>query len=230
MNKKILAIIPARGGSKGIKDKNIKPLNGKPLIYYSIHESLESNIIQEVMVNTDSEKIASISKKYGANIPFLRSKELATDEASSVDVIEDTLNYYEQRNISFDYFILLQPTSPLRTREDIIRAFEILEQKNAKSIVSVCEAEHSPLLMNKLDNDLSMKDFLKKENDKRRQDFDKYYRLNGAIYISEVKNFLETKNFYGEGSYAYIMPNNRSVDIDNEIDLKLAEIIMRDYL
>jgi CMP-N-acetylneuraminic acid synthetase len=230
MNKKILAIIPARGGSKGIKDKNIKPLNGKPLIYYSIHESLESNIIQEVMVNTDSEKIASISKKYGANIPFLRSKELATDEASSVDVIEDTLNYYEQRNISFDYFILLQPTSPLRRREDIIRAFEILEQKNAKSIVSVCEAEHSPLLMNKLDNDLSMKDFLKKENDKRRQDFDKYYRLNGAIYISEVKNFLETKNFYGEGSYAYIMPNNRSVDIDNEIDLKLAEIIMRDYL
>jgi CMP-N-acetylneuraminic acid synthetase len=230
MNKKILAIIPARGGSKGIKDKNIKPLNGKPLIYYSIHESLESNIIQEVMVNTDSEKIASISKKYGANIPFLRSKELATDEASSVDVIEDTLNYYEQRNISFDYFILLQPTSPLRTREDIIRAFEILEQKNAKSIVSVCEAEHSPLLMNKMDNDLSMKDFLKKENDKRRQDFDKYYRLNGAIYISEVKNFLETKNFYGEGSYAYIMPNNRSVDIDNEIDLKLAEIIMRDYL
>jgi CMP-N-acetylneuraminic acid synthetase len=230
MNKKILAIIPARGGSKGIKDKNIKPLNGKPLIYYSIHESLESNIIQEVMVNTDSEKIASISKKYGAKIPFLRSKELATDEASSVDVIEDTLNYYEQRNISFDYFILLQPTSPLRRREDIIRAFEILEQKNAKSIVSVCEAEHSPLLMNKLDNDLSMKDFLKKENDKRRQDFDKYYRLNGAIYISEVKNFLETKNFYGEGSYAYIMPNNRSVDIDNEIDLKLAEIIMRDYL
>ena len=230
MNKKILAIIPARGGSKGIKDKNIKLLNRKPLIYYSIHEALESNIIQEIIVNTDSEKIASVSKKYGANIPFLRSKELATDEASTVDVIESTLNYYEQRNINFDYFILLQPTSPLRTREDILRAFEILEQKNAKSIVSVCEAEHSPFLMNTLDNDLKMDNFIKRENNTRRQDFDKYYRLNGAIYISEVKNFLESKTFYGEGSYAYIMPNNRSVDIDNEIDLKLAEIIMRDNL
>jgi CMP-N-acetylneuraminic acid synthetase len=230
MDKKILAIIPARSGSKGIKDKNIKPLNGKPLIYYSIHEALESSIIDEVIVNTDSEKIASISKKYEAKIPFIRPNELSTDEASTIDVIEHTLNYYEEKNMNFDYFILLQPTSPLRTSEDIINAFELLEQKKAKSIISVCETEHSPLLMNTLNNRLEMNNFIKPENNKRRQELEKYYRINGAIYISEVKNFLETKSFYGKDSYAYIMPVNRSVDIDNEIDLKLAEIIMRDYL
>lgn len=230
MDKKILAIIPARGGSKGIIDKNIKPLDGKPLIYYSIYEAIESNVIDEVIVNTDSEKIASVSKKYGAKIPFIRPNELATDEASTIDVIEHTLNFYEKKNINFEYFILLQPTSPLRTKEDITNSFEILKQKKAKSIISVCEAEHSPLLMNKLDDDLKMKDFLTKENNKRRQDLEKYYRINGAIYISEVDNFLKTKSFYGKDSYAYIMPVNRSIDIDNEIDFKLAEIIMRDDL
>lgn len=226
-NKSFLAIIPARSGSKGIKDKNIINLKGKPLIAYTIETAKESQIFDEIMVSTDSLKIAEISKSFGAKVPFLRPKELATDNAKSLDVILHALNYYINKNIEFDYFVLLQPTSPLRNSKDIKDAVNLLFERNANSVVSVCETEHSPLWSNTLPEDLSLANFIKQEvKNIPRQELPKYYRVNGAIYISQVDFFIREKDFYGEKSYAYIMPPERSIDIDNLVDLKLAEILL----
>lgn len=226
-NKSFLAIIPARGGSKGIKDKNIINLKGKPLIAYTIDAAKESQVFDEIIVSTDSLKIAEISKSFGAKVPFLRPKELANENAKTVDVIIHALNYYVNKKIEFDYFMLLQPTSPLRNPKDIKNAVNLLFEKNANSVVSVCETEHSPLWSNTLPDDLSLANFIKQEvKNIPRQELPRYYRINGAIYISNVDFFISEKDFYGEKSYAYIMPPERSIDIDNLVDLKLAEILL----
>jgi len=228
-NKKFLAIIPARSGSKGIKNKNIISLKGKPLISYTIESAIESGIFDEVMVSTDSKEIAEISKTYGAKIPLLRPYKLATDEASTLDVILHTLDYYINQKIFYDYFVLLQPTSPLRNSEDIVNAVELLFEKNADSVVSVCETDHSPLWSNTLPKDLNLNNFIRQEaKNKPRQELPKYYRINGAIYISKVDKFIKERDFYGLNSYAYIMPLDRSIDIDNFVDLKLAEILLEE--
>jgi len=228
MNKfKVLAIIPARGGSKGVKGKNIKLLNGKPLIAYTIDVTKESKIFDKIIVSTDSVEIAEISKEYGAEIPFMRPNELATDNASTMDVIIYCLNWFNDKNEHFDYIILLQPTTPLRISEDIINAFELFLEKNANAVVSVCETEHSPLWENTLSNDLSMTNFLRFEvKGKRRQDLPKYYRLNGAIYIAKIDYILKYCDWFKEKCFAYIMPKERSVDIDTEMDFKIAELFL----
>lgn len=222
-NKKFLAIIPARSGSKGLKDKNIKELNGKPMIAYTIEAAKASNIFEDIVVSTDSLKYAEIANKYGATVPFLRPEYLSTDTATTNDVIEYTIKEFQKIGKDFDYFILLQPTSPLRTSEDILGAVKLLHIKDANSVVSVCEAEHSPLYMNTLDESLSMEGFLSKDIKTRRQELPTYYRLNGAIYISKVDYFLKYKYFYGKNSYAYIMDKIRSIDIDDEFDFIMAE-------
>ncbi|MFD2044933.1 cytidylyltransferase domain-containing protein [Ornithinibacillus salinisoli] len=221
-----IAIIPARSGSKGIKDKNIKSLNGKPMIAYTIEAALKSNIFDDVVVSTDSEKYASIAEEHGARVPFLRPKELASDTSTTIDVIEYTLIEMEKMGYTYDYFMLLQPTSPLRNVNDIQNAVKILFELKANSIVSVCEAEHSPLLMNTLDETLSMDNFIHLTNHRRRQDLTPYYRLNGAIYLSKVKLFLQKKTFYGIQSFAYIMDKNKSIDVDSEIDFELVKILL----
>lgn len=227
--KKFLAIIPARSSSKGIRNKNIISLKGKPLISYTIESAIGSGIFDEVMVSTDSEEIAEISRAYGAKIPWLRPYELATDEANTSDVILHTLDYYISQKIFYDYFVLLQPTSPLRNSEDIVNAVELLFDKNADSVVSVCETDHSPLWSNTLPKDLNLNNFIRQEaKNKPRQELPKYYRINGAIYISKVDHFIKEKNFYGMNSYAYIMPIDRSIDIDNYVDLQLAEILLEE--
>lgn len=223
---KNLAIIPARSGSKGLKDKNIKDLCGKPLIAYSIEAALESNMFDEVMVSTDSEKYAEIAKAYGASVPFLRSNETATDKASSWDTVEEVLNKYKEAGQTFDTLCLLQPTSPLRTAEDIINAYNIYIEKSKFAVVSVCEAEHSPLWCGHLPESGEFTDFINKEAMKQRQSAGKFYRLNGAIYIVNCNKFKTDRYFYQSGSFAYIMPQERSVDIDTELDFKLAEFMI----
>lgn len=225
-----LGIITARSGSKGIRDKNIRQLEGKPLIAYTIESALQSRYIDEVMVSTDSDIYASIAKDCGANVPFLRSAENSTDTAKSVDVVFEVLEGYERLGRYFDNFVLLQPTSPLRTYKNIDDAFQLFYEKDADSIVSVCECEHSPLLSNVLPDDLSLFGFIKDENIGRRQDFEKYYRLNGAIYISKVDTFQYSHTFYGKNSYAYIMNRQESIDIDTEDDFAYAEFLMRKVL
>jgi len=222
-NKKVLAIIPARGGSKRLPHKNILDLNGKPLIAWTIEAAKKSKIIDKLIVSTDDDKIAEISKQYGAEVPFIRPKHLASDTASSLDVVLHAIHFFKEKEVQFDYFVLLQPTSPLRTNEDIDDAFKLLDDKT-KAVVSVCETAHSPLWSNTLPKDLSMKDFIKPEiRNMRSQDLPKYYRLNGAIYISESEYLKENYGFLGKNTKAYIMPQKRSVDIDTIRDIKLIE-------
>ena len=223
---KTIAIIPARSGSKGLPDKNIKPLNGKPLLAYSIEAALASGMFDTVHVSTDSERYADIARQYGADVPFLRSAEASSDTASSEDAIREVLRRYEEMGQRFDAFMLLQPTSPLRTADDIRAAFGVMEEKQAESIVSVCEIEHSPLWCNTLPPDGSMRAFIRTGGNKRRQQLETYYRLNGAIYLVKTGHFLQSHTFYGDGCYACIMSAERSVDIDSPIDFMIAECLL----
>lgn len=225
---KNIAIVTARSGSKGLKDKNIKELCGKPMMVYSIEAAIESGLFDEVMVSTDSERYAEIAKESGASVPFLRSEALASDSAGSWDVVREVLNKYKEMGREFDTVCLLQPTSPLRTAEDIREAYDLYKEKSAKSIVGVCESEHSPLWANVLPEDLSMDNFIAKENSKRRQLLPTYYRLNGAMYIVDVEKIMESNDIY-TGAYAYVMPTYKSVDVDSELDFIIAEKVMEYY-
>ena len=200
-----IAIIPARSGSKGLPDKNIKPLNGKPLLTYSIEAALASGLFDTV----------------------LRSAETSSDTASSEDAIREVLRRYEEMGQHFDAFMLLQPTSPLRTADDIRAAFGVMEEKQAESVVSVCEVEHSPLWCNTLPPDGSMRAFIRADGNKRRQELETYYRMNGAIYLVKTEHFLRTGSLYGSGCYAYRMPSARSIDIDSPTDFVIASALLR---
>jgi len=221
--KKFLAIIPARGGSKRLPRKNVLHLSGKPLITYSIEAGTLSKYVDDLVVSSDSEEILNISQKFGANI-IVRPDYLASDSATTYDAVEHTLE-----NISgYDYLILLQPTSPLRTARHIDEAIEFLDEKDADAVVSVSEMEHSPLWSNSLPDNKSLKGFLNDEiAGKRSQDLEKYFRVNGAIYICKIDKFLEEKTFFIENNiFAYEMSRNSSIDIDEAIDFKLAEVMM----
>ena len=225
-----IAIIPARSGSKGLKDKNIKLLNGKPLIAYTIESAIKSGQFAVVHVSTDSEEYADIARQYGADVPFLRSAEASSDTASSWDAVREVLANYSKQGFEFDTFALLQPTSPLRRSEDIVKAYKLYSEKSAVTVVSLCETDECPLQCNTLPTSLSMDNFEREEvKNMRRQDLPIYYRFNGAIYISEVKHFLSTGDIYEKDCYAYIMGKMTSVDIDDEIDFAIAKAILDIY-
>ncbi len=228
-NMKTLGVITARSGSKGIKDKNIRYLKGKPLLAYTIESALNSRFIDEVMVSTDSENYANISREFGANVPFLRSEENSTDTAKSVDVLLEVLDEYKRRGQEFDNVVLLQPTSPMRTYKNLNDAFQMFYDKNADSVVSVCECEHNPNFCNTLPTDLNLSRFIKNESIKRRQDLEKFYRVNGAIYISKVNALREKHSFYGRLSFAFIMEQKESIDIDLELDFEYVEFLMNRF-
>ena len=226
---KNIAIIPARSGSKGVKDKNIRDFCGKPLMAYTIEAALKSGEFGEVMVSTDSEKYAEIAKKFGANVPFLRSEATASDTASSWDMVDEVLLNYKKLGKRFDTFCLLQPTSPLRTAENIKEAYRIYKDKADFAVVSVCEAEHSPLWCGHLPVNHEFINFVQPENLKQRQAGRKFYRLNGAIYIVNIDKFEKDRQLYKSGSFAYIMSQEKSIDIDTEIDFKISEILLNYY-
>ena len=223
---KNIAIIPARSGSKGLKDKNIRHLCGKPLIDYTIEAAKKSGCFDEIMVSTDSDHYAEIAKKCGASVPFLRSEETSSDTASSWDMVEEVLNGYLTRGKEFDTFCLLQPTSPLRNAEDIKRAYELYDKMASFAVVSVCEAEHSPLWCGHLPDNNEFIDFIDVNSMKQRQAGGKFYRLNGAIYIVNCDRFKKDRYLYQNGSFAYIMEQERSIDIDSLIDFKIAEALL----
>ena len=225
-NKNFLAVIPARGGSKRLPGKNILDLCGKPIIAWSIEAGLNSSYIDKVVVSSDDEDILDTAKKFKAEI-IKRPKQLASDTASSFDVVKHAIDNLE----SYDYIVLLQPTSPLRNNKHIDKAIEFLEEKNADSIISVCEVNHSPLWSNTLQEDCSMNTFIKEEFiNKRSQDLEKYYRLNGAIYICKISKFLKEREFFlGENTYAFIMNREHSIDIDEKIDLEFARVLASNH-
>lgn len=221
MNKKsFLSIIPARGGSKRLPRKNILKILDKPLIAYSIEAGLNSKYIDKLIVSSDDDEILSISKDYGAEI-IKRPANLAEDTTTTFDTLKHVV---ENISEEYEHIVLLQATSPLRKSSHIDEAIKLLEEKKADAIISVCEMEHSPLWSNTLPSDNNMKLFLKDEiKNKRSQDLEKYYRLNGAIYICRTDKFLENKGFFlEENIYAYIMDRKDSIDIDEEIDFIIA--------
>ena len=225
---KNIAIIPARSGSKGLKDKNIRNLNGRPLLAWTIDAAVRSGEFDEIMVSTDSEAYAEIARQCGADVPFLRSPATATDTASSWDTVAEVLENCRERGSTFDTFCLLQPTSPLRNAEDIRNAYALFRDKAEFAVVSVCEAEHSPLWCGHLPENGEFTGFIREEDVKQRQAGGTFYRLNGAIYIVDTRKFEADRFLYKAGSFAYIMPQERSVDIDTETDFRLAELLMKE--
>ena len=225
---KNIAIITARSGSKGLPDKNIKLMNGKPLMAYTITAALQSRIFDEVFVSTDSAEYADIARQYGARVPFLRSQKNADDHASSWDVVDETLDEYKKANREFDTVCLLQPTSPLRRAADIVAGYDLMNQKAANAVVAVCETDHSPVWCNVLPPDLSMEGFIPDQAVNRpRQEIPVYYRINGALYIVKTKMLHKGFNLYNNKCYAYIMDKRYSIDIDDAWDFQMAQILMQ---
>ncbi len=228
-NKKILAIIPARAGSKRLPGKNVKKLVGKPLIQWTIEAVQACQFVDTIVISTDDPKVIDISEKLGVKIPFIRPESLAQDSSSSIDVIFHAISHFEQLGDKYDFILLLQPTSPLRTSRHILEAISLMNDKNADGIISVCEAEHSPLWMNTLDDTFDMSSFLKDEvKNKRSQDLKQYYRLNGAIYLININRLKNEKTMLlKDNIYAYEMDRMSSVDIDEQIDFYVAEAVLR---
>ena len=223
-----IAIIPARSGSKGLKDKNIKLLAGKPMMAYTIEAACRSGIYDCIHVSTDSEEYQRIAREYGADVPFLRSDELSGDTAGSWDVVRWALEQYQRLGQEFDLVTLLQPTSPLRDSGDIQAAFRLLQERQGEAGVSVCEMDHSPLWSNILPDDGNMKGFLNQMVNQGRQKLPVYYRINGAIYmVRTAVLYEEPMELYGEKTFACLMPRERSVDIDDRLDFMMAETIMK---
>lgn len=226
--KKILAIIPARGGSKGLPGKNIKKLLDKPLIGWSISQAIESKYIDKIFVSTDSQEIADVAECFGVKVPSLRPSYLASDTASSMDFIEYTINMMEKHGEYFDYLILLEPTSPLRDVEDIDKSLEtLINHPNAKSIVGVCKSEgQHPISLTKI-QDGFLVPYIERTASVRRQDLETLYFFEGTIYATSIEGFRRYRLFYHKECLAYIVPKWKSFEIDDFIDFTIIESIMK---
>jgi len=221
---KSLFVIPARGGSKGIPSKNIKPLAGKPLIKYSIDIARQFVDDSLICITTDDEKIIQVVEQYGLKVPFKRPDELATDTAKTNDVLLHVLDFYKNKNLFFDSIILLQPTSPLRTAEHVKQAI-LLYNDQLDMVVSVRKSHSATVICNENSNGFLEMTINKKAL--RRQEQDEYYEYNGAVYVINVKSLINKglENF--DKNVKYVMPEKNSVDIDTMIDWYLAETIIK---
>lgn len=224
----MIAIIPARGGSKGLPGKNIKMLNGKPLIAYTIEAALNVNDITDVYVTTDSIDIANISLKYGAKVPFLRLKELSTDTASAVDVYLNFIEYLKkEENLEEESFIVLLPTAPLRNSRHIDEAIQLFRETKATTVISVNEAEIPPSwYLQENGKYLSNANLTKENSLLNRQDNKKYYIPNGAIYILNYELLKHKRTYYCESTVGYKMKREESVDIDELLDFNFIEFLI----
>ena len=220
----LLALIPARGGSKGIVRKNIKMLLGKPLINWTIDVAKQAKCIDRIVVSTDDSEISKISKKCGAEVPFLRPAELATDEAPGIAPV---LHALEQMP-GFDWLLLLQPTSPLRIVSDIEGIFKFCKDHNASSAVSVSEVNKHPYWMYHRDETFHLSPLISNRPEiTRRQNLPSVYSLNGAMYLAKVKWILEHRSFIGSETLGFVMPPDRSIDLDTLFDWNIVEQILK---
>lgn len=224
-----LAIIPARSGSKGLKDKNIIDVCGRPLMDYTIRAALQSTCFDVVMVSTNSNKYARIARSCGADVPFMRSESMSCDTAGTWDAVREVLLNYGDIGEKFDYVAVLQPTSPLRSAEDIQGCFAMLKETNIHNVVTVTETAHPVQWCFPLAASRSLDEYAKSPCSlMRRQDLEKHYQENGAIYLVDADKITEPRyNLYQDHCFAYIMPRERSIDIDEEIDLIILRAIMR---
>jgi CMP-N-acetylneuraminic acid synthetase len=225
----ILAVIPGRKGSKGVLNKNIREINGKPLISYSIEAALESKYIKKVIISSDSEEILEIANSYGVEF-IKRPQYLAQDDSTTVDVIKHTLDVFKESKKCFpEILVLLQATSPLRDSKDIDDAIKIFsDDKDIDSLISVAKFNHNPLWSFKIENNYLSPAFDEKFLSKRRQELPELFLPNGAIYIIKTRKLLEKNSFFVEKTKEFIMNEEKSMDIDTELDLKLAKCLMKD--
>lgn len=224
--KKVLAIIPARGGSKRLPRKNILPLGGKPLIGWTIEAAQNSAYVDDIFISTDDQDIADVANQFGITVPELRPEELSTDTATTQSVLFYTLEKYGGNS---QIVVLLQPTSPFRNAQHIDGAIESLVEKSAFSVVSVTPCEHPPLWSNTLPVDMNMGSFIRNDNDiSRSQDLGEYYRLNGAIYVFNTSKLVKKGEVkYDECTYAHVMSQRASVDIDTGLDFDYANFLIK---
>ena len=227
----MLAIIPARGGSKSVPKKNIKFLDGKPLIAYTIEAACASRLIDRLILSTDDEKIADVAREYGVEVPFMRPPELAKDDSLAIDNYLYTLNKLnDEKAKQYDEFIVLQPTSPFRTAQDIDNAIELFYEKKADSVISVSEVLPSPVWSKKIDDKGVLKAYFDLAiNNKNRQEIETAYMPNGAIYILQLSLVKKIYSYYSNNTLAYIMPEERSLDIDKPLDFEFAEFLRGKY-
>jgi CMP-N,N'-diacetyllegionaminic acid synthase len=227
----ILCTICARGGSKGVKNKNIKELNGKPLIAYTIEQAKKSGLFEHIVISTDSDNIASVAKQYGAEVFFKRSEEMASDTAGKLDVIKDAFKRSEEYyNRTFDYLIDLDATAPLRSVEDIINSFKQFKENDNDNLITAMPSRRSPYF-NLVEQDKNGKVYLSKKLDGavvRRQDAPKSYDMNASIYVWKRDIILNKDSLFLEKTGLYVMPEERSIDIDNELDFKFVEFLMKE--
>jgi CMP-N,N'-diacetyllegionaminic acid synthase len=222
--KSVFAVIPARGGSKGLFGKNIAQVGGKPMIAWSIKAAQESKYIDRTVLSSDDENIIAVTKDYGGDAPFIRPAELATDTSNTVDTLIHAL---DQMTKIYDYLVLLQPTSPLRITEDIDGAIKKCHYNGAPACVSGCEPAKSPYWMYHLDKSQKMRAVIESEHiTKQRQDLPEVFAPNGAVFVAQVSWFRESLTFYGPDTIAYIMPVERSVDVDTVFDLTLVQALL----
>ncbi|MBS0358705.1 MAG: acylneuraminate cytidylyltransferase family protein [Proteobacteria bacterium] len=224
-----IAVIPARAGSKRLPNKNIKPLSGKPLIAYTINAAQKANCFSEIIVSTECPQIAEIAIQYGAQVPWLRSAEYATDTASVADaVVELLLRFQQEQQKNYDAVMLLQPTSPFRKPETILKALELFKSSNGESIVSVSLAKTHPYWCKRIDADGIMSSFVQGQQIPIcAQDLPPVYQLNGLIYCASPSHLIEQRNFYTNSTKALILNDSEEVlDIDTPMDWMLAEMIV----
>ena len=223
----VLGVIPARGGSKGVPGKNIKPLAGKPLIAWTIDAAKQSKLLTHCIVSTDSEEIAEVSKKHGAQVPFIRPADLATDSARAIPVIQHALKEMEDREgITFDAVMMLQPTTPFRTAEDIDNAIQLLSDTGADSVISVVDVEgHHPARMKFMKgNQLIDPDYCEEYENQPRQELEPMYLRNGMIYLTR-REVLLANSFKGKDCRGVVVDTNRSVNIDTPLDFAYAAFL-----
>jgi len=234
MNKKhnILAVITARGGSKGIPNKNIKELGGKPLICYSIKSAKKSKLLTHTIVSTDDEKIADVARRCGGDVPFMRPKQLAQDKTPHLPVMQHAVKFMEEKEgIIFDFVVILQPTSPFRTGEDIDGTIQKIIDTGADSAVSVSEIDSAfhPYKMKKLEGDMLLplsKDFVEPQG-MRRQDQPVFYKRNSMVYVMKRDTYMVKDQLYGDSTAGFVMDFERCVDIDNQDDWANAEVMLK---
>jgi CMP-N,N'-diacetyllegionaminic acid synthase len=237
-NKKIVSLILARGGSKGLPDKNVRSLEGKPLITWTIEAALLAVCINRVIISTDSTEIADIAKRAGAEVPFMRPENLASDESLAIDTLIYTVdrinseirNHKKQERL-IEEVVLLQPTSPFRNNDDIDNAIKIFRDMDADSVISCCAAPHPVQWYKYIDEDGVLRHLMPDGNSSNnRQSIRQSYLPNGAIYIFKYSLLKETRTFYSKNTYPYVMPVSRSTDIDSLDDFRWAEFQMKNNL
>lgn len=228
LGSRFLALIPARGGSKGIKDKNIRPLAGKPLISHTIEEAKKFGGLADIFVSTDSEKIAECARKHGADVPFLRDAKTAGDTAKMEDMAREVISRFREMGRNYEIIMLLQPTSPMRKFSHMKEALELFQNLNLKGLASVNIVKEHPLFLRSMDKNNRFTKLLAANSCARRQDIGDYFFVNGAIYINRASDIMNKDFAFNENEFGYLMDRDSSVDINELADLHYCEYLMKE--